>query len=116
MRTYFKTTFWTIFGLRDFVTLRDFAYAEWLIYNGNVLAYHVACFRENSASDAMVNQLITEKRETMDSILRKINERQGTKLHFGRHQPLFILIQKKEEFVELDLPPLPENWIKAILI
>jgi|GEM_PF-2322699 len=115
MGKYFKTTFWTIFGLRDFISLGDFVYGEFIIYTHNIPAYHVGCFRENSPSDAMVNRLLTEKKETIESILSKINETQGLKLNFGK-SPLIIQIVKKEEIVELDLPPLPENWIKDILI
>ncbi|MCO5947582.1 hypothetical protein [Mucilaginibacter flavidus] len=115
MEKYFKTTFWTIFGLRDLINLGDFVYGEFIIYDGNIPAYHVNCFRKNSVSDALVNQLLAGGKESIESAIRKINGKQGTKLNFGK-SPLLIRIEKKEEIVELDLPPLPENWIKDILI
>ena len=67
---------------------------------------------EKDQSDELINELISNKTETIKSIIKKINVRQGTSLTIGSRP--FIEILKKEELVDLELTPLPINWIKNI--
>lgn len=112
MRKYRQISYSTLFGLKRFIDLGDFGYKEWIIYNNAIPKYHVNCFRENSASDAIINGLLSSKLETIESIMDKINKAQATKLSFIERP--FLELVKKIELVELDLIPLPESWVENI--
>lgn len=109
---YRVTTYYSIKGLIKFVDLGDFTYGEWIVYDNKIPKYHINSFNKGSNSDILINSLLESKKETIESIINKINIEQGTKLSLG-NRPLIELI-KKSEMMNLDLTPLPEHWIKTI--
>jgi hypothetical protein len=111
MAKYLELSFYTWRGIKKVIDLGDFSYGDWVVYEGSTPKYFVDVHTENK-SDMIINSLINKGVETIDSIISKINIEQGTKLHFA-DMPLFRLI-KKEELIELDLPPLPVDWLKNI--
>ena len=106
------TTFKTLAGNLDFVDLGDHAYGEWVIYENKIPKFHVDCFRENSRSDSMIKELIESHDWTIEKIIDRINVLEGRKLGFGK-RPL-IEIEDSSELRELDLGPLPVEWIEII--
>jgi hypothetical protein len=61
----------------------------------------------------MINSIINKSENTIEGIIKNINTHYGTKLSLTT-RPLIELI-KKEELIELDLGPLPEQWVKNIV-
>jgi hypothetical protein len=111
VRKYLQLSFYTLTGIRKMIDLGDQSYGEWLIYDHLIPKYHVMIF-EKDDSNMLINSLISSKSETIDSIVEKINAGQGRKLSLGK-RPL-IKIVKKEELVDLELIPIPVDWIKNI--
>lgn len=93
------------------IDLGDQSYGEWLIYDHLIPKYHVTILEKDN-SNILINSLITSKKETIESIVKKINIKQRTNLSLGRRP--FLEIIKKEESVDLELTPLPVDWIKNI--
>ena len=106
------TTFKTLTGKLDFIDLGDHAYGEWVIYESKIPKFHVDCFRENSRSDSLINELIKNHGWTIERILNRINVMEGRKLEFVK-RPL-IEIEDSSELRELQLGPLPLEWIEKI--
>jgi len=111
---YRQLSFYTIRGITKFIDLGDFSYGEWIVYDCWVPKYHVNVFDEQYNSNFLIKSLIENKQETLDSIIDKINVNEGVKLSFG-YRPLFIEIVQKSELVDLELGPLPEQWVKNII-
>lgn len=110
MAEYLQLSLYTLKGIRKVIDLDDFSY-EWIVYDGGVPTYLVDLQTENEP-DMIINSLFNKGIETIESIISKINIKQKTKLHLA-NMPLFRFI-KKEEYIELELPPLPVDWLKNI--
>ncbi|TSJ37282.1 hypothetical protein FO440_21195 [Mucilaginibacter corticis] len=112
MRKYLQISYYTLTGIKKRIDLGDITYGEWIIYDVQTPRYHVCVFEKDN-SNTLIYSLLNKKQETMDSIIKKINRQQGTKLSFGK-RPLIEII-KKEESINLNLTPLPEHWVQNIL-
>ncbi len=112
MKDYRQTSFYSIKGITKLIELGDQTYGEWIIYEGGLPTYHVNVFDQSFGSNVIINSLLVSKKETIESIINKINTKQATKLSLG-NEPV-IKIVKKSETVNLELGPLPELWIKNI--
>ena len=104
-------TYYSIKGLIDFVDLGDISYDQWIIYDDGIPKYHVNMFDKNTTSIALLN-LFESRKETIESIISKISTKENIKLSLG-YKPTIKLI-KKSELVNLDLKPIPENWVLNI--
>jgi hypothetical protein len=105
-------TYYSLNGLTKFVDLGDSTYGEWIIYDNEVPKYHINYFNKDSDSDIAINSLLENKKETIQNIIYKINNKQGIKLSFGSRPSIEIV--KKSELINLKLPPLPKDWVKNI--
>ena len=106
-------TYFTLHGFVDIVALPDFTYGEWVIYDGRIPKYLISCFKENSESDLKIKHLLESKKETISSILNKINLSDKTKLSSLIKPFLGLLV--KTEIRSINLVPLPESWVKNII-
>ncbi|MBW4889507.1 hypothetical protein KXQ82_07265 [Mucilaginibacter sp. HMF5004] len=111
MAKYLQVSFYTLMGIKTIINLGDFSYAEWIVYDNNVPKYHVNLYTENE-SDMTINSLINKGIESIETVISKISIKQEANLHLAK-MPL-IRLTKKEEYVELDLQPLPDSWLKNI--
>ncbi|NCD72197.1 hypothetical protein [Mucilaginibacter agri] len=109
---YLQLSFYTLIGVKKIIDLGDFSWGEWIVYDNRIPKYHINLHTELS-SDMMINSIINKKENTIEGIIRNINIRYGTKLSL-KTRPLIELV-KKEELIELDLGPLPEQWVKNII-
>jgi len=109
---YLQLSFYTLTGVKKIIDLGDFSWAEWIVYDNKVPKYHINLYTELS-SDMMINSIINKKENTIEGIIENINSRYGTKLSLIT-RPLIVIV-KKEELIELDLVPLPEEWVKNII-
>jgi len=105
-------TYHSLKGLIDFVDIGDVSYGQWIIYDNGIPRYHVDIFDKNSVSNVQLLKLLENKRETIQSIIAKINAKENVQLSFG-HKPTIEII-KKSELINLDLKPIPENWVLNI--
>tara|TARA_R110000744_G_scaffold94224_3_gene181974 strand:+ start:2362 stop:2721 length:360 start_codon:yes stop_codon:yes gene_type:complete len=109
---YLVDTYKTLTETIDYVDLGMFAYGEWIIYEKKKPKYHICCFRENSKSDFIINNLLESKNFSIESIIKQINQKFNRKLNFGR-RPLFGF-KTKSELTELELKPLPIELVENI--
>ncbi len=98
-------------GIQKVIKLSDMTYGEWIIYNDRIPVYHVDVL-DGSVSGNQINDLLKTKKETIESILEKINKDKNVRLSLGSRP--FLELTKEEKHVELELPPLPEGWLKNI--
>ena len=111
MRKYLEISYYSLSGIQKVIQLSDMIYGEWIIYNDKIPAYHInVC--DGSTSGNLINDLLKTKKETIDSILEKINRDKSVKLSLGSRP--FLELVKEEKNIELELPSLPESWIKNI--
>lgn len=93
MKKYRVTTFLTLFGKKELVELPDSSYGEWVVYENGFPKYYINCFNSYSESNQIILRLLSDKAESIQSILNKINRKKGLKLY---------------------LEDIPANWIKEI--
>ncbi|MGN6181247.1 MAG: hypothetical protein ACTHNW_18840 [Mucilaginibacter sp.] len=113
MREYLQVSYYTLFGIIKLIELGDFVYGEWIVYDDNVPKYHVIAWPDEGASNALIDQLLKSRTETIQSILKKINKSQHRKLSLGNN-PFFVFVTKSES-IELNLDSLPYEWVKQII-
>jgi len=113
MKQYRQVSYQTLTGVKKLIDISDLTYGEWIIYNNKLPMYYVDIFDKVSGSNMLIEKLLTSKSETVESLINKINLKQGTNLSLAK-RPL-IEIVKSSEFLELDLISLPETWIKSII-
>ncbi|MDN5289578.1 MAG: uncharacterized protein JWR38_5852 [Mucilaginibacter sp.] len=109
---YRVTTYYSLKGFTKLIDLGDVANGEWIVYDNKIPKYHIHSFNKGSDSDVIIHSLLKNKKETIKSIVYKINAKQGTKLSFG-NKPI-VEIVKKSELINLELIPLSEHWVKNI--
>jgi len=113
MRKYRQLSYHTLSGVRKFIDPGDFSYGEWIIYEDKIPKYHIRTFDKNP-SDKIIDELIASKRESIESIVDKVGNIHNKKLTIGKNRPIIRLV-KKSELIELDLIPLPYEWVKQLI-
>ena len=111
---YRVTTYKSFSGDRKIVELPDSTYGEWIIYEDNVPTYHIDCFREDSESDALIQNYLSikDKNHSIERLLKQLRNTTGNKLSF-RSIPFFSK-KVSSEIQELDLKPIPLSWLENI--
>ncbi len=108
---YLQITYYTLTGLRDFIEIGDHAYGEWIVYEDRLPKYHVRSFDQHP-SNALINYILLQKKDGIESIVAKISSAKRIKLSLD-NRPV-VRFFKEEKLVSLDLGPLPESWVKQI--
>jgi len=103
-----QVSYYTLKGVKKLIVLGDLTYGEWIVYNKGIPEYHINVF-DDAQSNEIIRQLIESKTETIESIINEINNKQGVRLSLGSRP--FLRIVKAEELIELNLTPLPGNWL-----
>jgi hypothetical protein len=111
MAKYLQVSYYSLIGVKTLIDLGDFIYGEWIVYEDGKPKYHINLHTENP-SDILINSLLNTKKETIETILNKINRIQRVNLSL-KGLSLFNVV-KEEKLIELDLGPLPNHWIKNI--
>ena len=109
MKTYKLTTYRTLTGSKKILELRKKRAGQWIIYQNESPAYFVDCFDFKEESNLILNNLILSERNTIDDVLKKIKKEKKIKLSLQK--PPIVEIEIKSEVKELDLQPLPEEWL-----
>ncbi len=113
MGKYLQVSYYTLTGIRKFIDIGDFSYGEWIIYDNKIPKYHIVTFDNEGPSNTLIDELLRSKKESIESLLEKISKSQNKKLSLGNRP--FCEFIKKSEHIELDLIPLPYEWVKQIL-
>ena len=105
-------TYYSLKGLIKYVDLGDSSYGEWIIYDNEIPKYHINIFDKSSDSNIRLLKLLENKQKTIESIVTEINSKENTSLSLMQRPVLEVI--KTSELVNLDLEPIPVNWVSNI--
>lgn len=109
MKKYKLTTYRTLTGSKEVLEPRKKNAGQWIIYQNEEPTYFVDCFDFKEESNLMLNNLILSERNTIDDVLKRIKKKKKIKLSLQK--PPIVEIEIKSEVKELNLQPLPEEWL-----
>ncbi|SDG35096.1 hypothetical protein SAMN05192573_103170 [Mucilaginibacter gossypii] len=83
------------------------------MYERDEPKYYIDAFNKAAISNKIIfEMLLNNKTETIESIISKINQNHTLKLSLDNRP--FIRIRLKSKQVSLNLPPLPDYFVKNI--
>ncbi len=106
---YKLTTYRTLTGTKDILEIPKKKSGQWIIYQNDEPTYFVDCFDFKKESNLIMNNLILSERKTIDEVIKRIRKKKNINLSLPKI-PIFEIEVKSEE-KELELKPLPEEWI-----
>tara|TARA_R110001592_G_scaffold51704_1_gene158868 strand:- start:1395 stop:1730 length:336 start_codon:yes stop_codon:yes gene_type:complete len=110
MKKYKLTTYRTITGSKNILEILKKKTGQWILYKNDEPTYFVDCFDFKEESNLILNNLILSEKNTIDEVLKKIKKK--TKIKLSLIKPPIVEIELKSEIKELQLPPLPEEWLQ----
>jgi hypothetical protein len=96
-------------GKREIVEKKDQKTTQWVVYQDKKPTFYVDCFDLKIESNVLINNLILSERKKMENVLKEINETQN--VHLSIEKTPFFSIEKSSEYKELELKPLPKEWL-----
>ncbi|CAL2089539.1 hypothetical protein [Tenacibaculum sp. 190524A02b] len=106
---YKLTTYKTLTGTKQILELQKKKRTEAIVYKGNQPAFFVDCFDLQTESNVKMNSLVLCQKRSIEEVIKDISKRNNIDLSV-KEAPLFS-IEKSYEYREVELPPLPENWL-----
>jgi len=104
---YRVSNYFTWHGRQKSILLPDQSYGQWIIYEKLLPKYHVNCFDTNSDSNIKIKELLSDKKQSIEKILERINKMNNTKLSLSS-KPLFsVFLNSRLENLELKALPYP---------
>lgn len=96
-------------GTTEIVELPEKVNAQWIVYSDNKPKYHIDCFDLKTESNVIMNSLVLCSQKPIEEVLKRISKENNINLSVKK-APL-IEIEVKSELKELDLQPLPLEWL-----
>ncbi|MCL7752356.1 hypothetical protein [Polaribacter sp. Z022] len=112
---FLKTTYRTFSGTKEIVELKNKKSTQWLIYRDNKPAYFVDFYDLDKESNAMMNSLVLCNKKTIEETLELINKKNNVNLSIPKITRLGYKKKIKSKEIELDLGPIPEEWLSYSL-
>ncbi len=106
---YKLTRYKTLAGNKEILELTENTYGQWIIYQNKKPRFHINCFDFENESNQVLNSLILAKQKSINEVLNTINKKKNTNLSIEKAR--FFEVQIKSEIKDLDLEPLPLEWI-----
>jgi hypothetical protein len=107
--TFKLTTYKTLTGTKEILELTQKTRTEAIVYQNNQPAYHVDCFDLQTESNVIMNSLVLAQKRSISEVIKDIAKKNNVDLAI-KEAPIFS-IEKSSEMREVELPPLPENWL-----
>ncbi|CAM1359530.1 conserved hypothetical protein [Tenacibaculum litopenaei] len=107
--TFKLTTYKTLTGTKEILELTQKTRTEAIVYHNNQPAYHVDCFDLQTESNVIMNSLVLAQKRSISEVIKDIAKKNNVDLAI-KEAPIFS-IEKSSEMREVELPPLPENWL-----
>ena len=104
------TTYKTLTGRKKILELPKKKRTEAIIYQNNTPTFYVDCFDLQTESNVMMNSLVLGQKRSISNVIKEIAEKNNVELSVKKAPT--ISIEKSFELKEVELPPLPENWLK----
>ncbi|MDY0781189.1 hypothetical protein [Tenacibaculum sp. IB213877] len=107
--TYKLTTYKTIRGKKEILETQKKKSTEAIIYQDDKPAFFVDCFDLQTESNIIMNSLVLCQQRSLKAVIKEIAAKNNVNLSI-KETPLFVL-KSSYELKEMELPPLPENWL-----
>ena len=105
------TTYRTFSGIKEFIEIPRKKETQWIVYQDNNPTYFVDFFDIEIESNAMMNSLVLCAKRTIGDVLIMINERNNVNLSVSKISSIGLKMKLKSEVKNLDLQPIPEEWL-----
>lgn len=106
---YKLTTYKTLTGTKTLLEAPKKDSGQWIIYENNEPTYFVDCLDIIGESNLLMNDILLNERKSIDDVINDIIKNENVKLSLAK-PPIFEIKVKSEE-KDLELQPLPEEWI-----
>jgi hypothetical protein len=101
----------TFSGRKNIVEVFKKKDTQWVIYENNKPKFFVDFFDLKTESNAMMNSLVLCGKRSLHEVLELINKKNNTNLSIPIISKLGIKKKLSCRVIELDLEPLPEEWL-----
>ncbi|CAM1340112.1 hypothetical protein [Tenacibaculum amylolyticum] len=107
--TFKLTTYKTLTGKKQILETKTKKSTEAIVYQDDQPAYLVDCFDLQTESNVQMNYLVLCQQRSMRDVINEIAEKNNVNLSL-KEAPAFS-IKKTSVDQELELPPLPVDWV-----
>ena len=104
-------TYRTLSGIKEVIELSRKKYHQRVIYLDNKPTYFVDYYDLKVESNAMMNSLVLCTDNSLDYVLKIISKRNNINLSVPKISRIGFKKRIKSENTELDLQPIPEEWL-----
>ena len=104
-----STTFKTLKGSKEIIEPIKKKSTQAVIYQDETPSFFVDCFDLQTEANVLMNSLVLCNRRHIVDVISDISKKNNVNLSI-KEAPFFS-IEKGSEIIELDLPPLPEEWL-----
>ncbi len=109
--TFLATTYRTLSGTKEIIEIPNKKETEWVIYKDGKPTYYTDFYDLKIESNAMMNSLVLCTKRSLDEVLELINQRNNINLSVPKVTRLGFKKKIKSVEKELDLKPIPEEWL-----
>lgn len=103
------TTYKTLSGKKRILETVKKKSTQAIIYKDDEPAFFVDCFDLATEANIIMNDLVLCEKRSMSGVVKYIGEKNNVNLSI-KEAPLFA-VESSSEIKEIDLPPLPEEWL-----
>jgi hypothetical protein len=108
---FLETTYKTLTGTKEIIEPLDKKNTKWVIYKDNKPAYFVDFYDLEIESNAMMNSLVLCAKRSIEDALDLINKKNNINLSVPKFSRFSFKRKIKSKKIELDLEPIPEEWL-----
>jgi hypothetical protein len=112
---FLKTTYRTLSGTKKVIEIPNKKNTQWVIYKDDIPTYYVDFYALEIESNAMMNSLVLCTKTSLNEVLKCINKKNNVNLSVPKISRLGYKKKLKSEPIELNLGPLPEEWLSYSL-
>jgi len=103
------TTYQTLTGKKEIVELLEDKNWQAVIYKDEEPSFYVDCYDLQTEANVIMNTLVLCQNKSMSSVIARIAKNKGVNISVKVAPRLSV--KGDSEIIELDLPPLPEEWL-----
>ena len=109
--TFLANTYRTLSGTKEIIVSLEEKSTQWVVYKDEKPAYFVDFYDLEKESNAMMNSLVLCTKRTIYEVLDLINKKNNINLSVPIKSRLGFKKIVKSRKIELDLGPIPEEWL-----
>lgn len=106
-----KNTYKTIGGTVEIIEKSEDNNVQFVVYEDKKPKFYVDLYDLSNESNAMMNSLVLCAKRSMAETLLLLNKKNKTNLSLLKPSHFWFKKKIKSEEIDLDLEPLPEEWL-----